>query len=397
MKQEKRIPAAVRILGWVSFFTDVSSEMILPILPLFLREVLRAGMASIGFIEGLADATASLLKVVSGAWSDRMRRRKPLILAGYGLSTVVKPLLALTTQWWHVLGIRFADRVGKGVRTAPRDAVIADVTSEKHRGRSFGFHRAMDTAGAIVGTLLAFLILTFQPFHYRLVFLLAFVPGALALVLILLLRERPREQMGPGRPLRELFGGFDRGYYGLLLLMVFGTFANVSYAFFILRANDLGISARFVPLVYLAYNVVYALAAMPIGILSDRKGRLPVLAGGYVLMLLVMLGFAGATAALHAWGLFLLYGVVSAVLETVPRAFVSDMVKASARGSGLGLYHTTVGLAALPGSVLFGWIWNTFSARVAFYYGAGMSFLALILVFVLYKSANKSNAATVNG
>ncbi len=379
----KKIPSTIRLLGWVSFFTDVSSEMILPILPLFLRNVLRAGMTSIGLIEGLADATASLLKVVSGYFSDRSRRRKPLVVAGYSLSTLVKPMLAAATQWWHVLLVRFTDRVGKGIRTAPRDALIADASSAHHRGRSFGFHRAMDTAGAIVGTLLAFLVLSLKAQNYRLVFLLAFVPGALAVLILLSLREPARETQSQRPVSPAIFLQMGSRYYLLLLLMVFGTFANVSYAFFILRANDLGVASRWIPLIYLVYNVVYAAVAMPVGALSDRRGRVPVLISGYLVMALVMFGFAHATLAVHAWLLFLAYGLVSAVLETVPRAFVADMVGSAARGSGLGLYHTTVGLAALPGSVLFGYLWHHFSARVAFYYGAGVSLVAILCLAVL--------------
>ncbi len=390
LQSSKKIPKNIRILGWVSFFTDISSEMILPILPLFLRNVLKTQLTFIGLIEGIADATASLLKVVSGYWSDRSARRKPLVVLGYSVSTFVKPLLVIVTSWWQVLLVRFADRIGKGVRTSPRDAMIADNAAINHRGRSFGFHRMMDTGGAIGGTLLAFFILTLTPENYRLVFLLSLIPGLISVGLLFLLHEQRLQGGGQiAKPLAIIMS-FKRRFYLLLLLMIFGTFANISYAFFILRANDLGVQDHFIPMIYLVYNVVYAALAMPMGSWSDRFGRVPMLSFGYFMLVLVMLGFAHATVQIHAWVLFVFYGVVSAVLETIPRAFVSDMVAKSLRGSGLGLYHTTIGIAALPGAVIFGFIWHRTSAQTAFYYGAVVSLIALLCLLMFTFSESRS-------
>ncbi len=379
-----KLPKNIRVLGWVSFFTDVSSEMILPILPLFLKNVLKTTMTSIGLIEGVAEATASLLKVVSGVWSDRSQRRKPFIVAGYGLSTVVKPLLALTSNWVQVLGIRFTDRVGKGIRTSPRDALIADTSGIASRGRSFGFHRALDTLGAAVGTLAAFLLLSWKIQAYRLVFLLSVVPGLVAVFLLLfLLNEKPGtprlgEAGGWQLPFRELPVDF---WFLLGILAVF-SFANVSYAFFILKINQIGISAAMVPLVYLFYNLVYATFAMPFGALSDKMGRERLLLLGFFLMTLLLWGFSKATAAWQAWVLFFVYGLTSAITETVPRALISDWAKKTSRGSALGIYHMAIGLTALPASFIFGAIWHAQGARVAFQYGTTVGAAAVLLLVI---------------
>ena len=393
-----KLPKNIRVLGWVSFFTDVSSEMILPILPLFLKNVLKTTMTSIGLIEGVAEATASLLKVVSGVWSDRSQRRKPFIVAGYGLSTVVKPLLALTSNWVQVLGIRFTDRVGKGIRTSPRDALIADTSGVASRGRSFGFHRALDTLGAAVGTLAAFLLLSWKIQAYRLVFLLSVVPGLVAVFLLLfLLNEKPGtprlgEAGGWQLPFRELPVDF---WFLLGILAVF-TFANVSYAFFILKINQIGISAAMVPLVYLFYNLVYATFAMPFGALSDKMGRERLLLLGFFLMTLLLWGFSKATAAWQAWVLFFVYGLTSAITETVPRALISDWAKKTSRGSALGVYHMAIGLTALPASFIFGAIWHAQGARVAFQYGTSVAAAAVLLLVIFRQKRISAEAISEN-
>ncbi len=384
-----RIPRNIKILGWVSFLTDVSSEMILPILPLFLKNVLKASMTSIGVIEGVAEATASLLKVASGYWSDRVQKRKPFVLAGYSLSAFAKPILAITTTWWQVLAIRFTDRVGKGVRTSPRDALIADTSSASQRGKSFGFHRAMDTFGAALGTLIAFLLLTWKVEAYRLVFALSIIPGFLAVfVLLFLLRESPvaDRKTRPVSTTEQDSGPFPPRLLLLMGIMVVFTFANVSYAFFILKINAMGISVALVPLVYLFYNLVYASLAMPIGMLSDKIGRERVLLSGFFLMTLLLWGFSRAFLDWQAWLLFFFYGIISAIIETIPRTWVSDLAKQAHRGSALGLYHTLVGLAALPASIIFGAIWHSYGSSVAFSYAMIISAVAFILLAIFRRS-----------
>jgi len=380
-----KIPRNIKILGWVSFLTDVSSEMILPILPLFLKNVLKATMTSIGIIEGVAEATASLLKVASGYWSDKAGKRKPFILAGYSLSAFAKPVLALTTAWWQVLTIRFTDRIGKGLRTSPRDALIADTSAAAQRGKSFGFHRAMDTLGAALGTLIAFLLLTWKVEAYRLVFALSIIPGLLAMiVLVFLLKETP---VAKQKSTPSIIQGQDSGPLPLRLLLLMGimvvfTFANVSYAFFILKINAIGISAALVPLVYLFYNLVYAALAMPIGMLSDKIGRDRILLSGFFIMIFLLWGFSRALLSWQAWLLFFFYGITSAIVETIPRAWVSDWARQAHRGSALGLYHTLVGLAALPASIIFGAIWHSYGSSVAFTYAMVISIVAFILLAI---------------
>jgi len=381
----RKITRNVFVLGWVSFLTDVSSEMILPILPLFLANVLKAGMASIGLIEGVAESTASLLKVASGWYSDRTKRRKPLVVSGYLLSNLVKPCLALVTSWGQVLGIRFADRVGKGIRTSPRDALIAESSEQKTRGRSFGFHRMMDTAGAVVGTSIAYLVLSRMAGAYRTVFALSAIPGVLAiLVVTLFVRERTKEALraegGASRPYK-----LTPDFRLFLFIITLFTFANVSYAFYVLRASELGIAARMIPIIYLMYNMVYTLVAMPVGILSDRFGRVNLLLFGFGLMALLLFSFGQAKAAYQAWLLFIFYGGVIAIMETVPRALISDIVPSEVRGTALGLYHTCVGVAALPAGLLFGFLWQRFSSQTAFIFGAAVAAVSGLLLFALWR------------
>ncbi len=382
----KAVSKNVIILGIVSFLTDVSSEMIMPILPLFLAHVLGAGTVSIGFIEGIVESTSSLLKAGSGWYSDRVRRKKPLVLAGYLLSNVVKPLLAVAGAWWQVLVVRFSDRVGKGLRTAPRDAMIAEASERQTRGKSFGIHRMMDTAGAVVGAAVAFLFLSHNSDAYRSIFAVSIIPGTLAiLVLLFFVRERPQtlsSRMPPGevgeKENTTLRGPFRRA----MLLFALYAFANISYAFLILRASELGIAVLHIPLVYLVYSLIYALLAVPVGSLSDRIGRTRVLVMGMMLQGLIFLGFAVASRSLHVWLLFIVLGCVVAVTDTIPRALISDMVSSSRRGTALGLYHTAVGLAPLPANLLFGLSWSRFGSSASFAtWSALMAAVGLLFLF----------------
>ena len=383
-----RIQKNVVILGWVSFLTDVSSDMILPVLPLFLANVLGTGKAFIGLIEGVAESTSSCLRVGSGWYSDRLGRRKPLAFTGYAVSHVTKPLLALATSWSHVLAVRFADRVGKGIRTAPRDALIAEASLHGTRGLSFGFHRMMDTAGAVVGASIAFLLLSLMPEAYRTLFALSAIPGFLAVVVFLLFvkerKVRDDERLmegGSWAENRHRVGGNLRLFLVCISLFAFST---VSYAFLILRANELGVAGRFIPLVYLLYNIVFALFAFPCGSLSDRIGRVPVLGIGMFLHGMVLLGFAAARHAVQAWILFAVYGVAVAITDTVPRAFVADLVATEQRGTALGLYHTAVGVIPLPANLLFGLVWSRSTSELVFALWALLAWAALFL-FVLIR------------
>jgi len=371
-------------LGWVSFFQDVSSEMIYPLLPLFLVNVLGAPTSIVGLIEGIAESTASLLKVFSGWLSDRTGHRKTWAVAGYGLSALVKPMVALARGWPFVLFVRFADRFGKGVRTAPRDALIAASTDQAQRGRAFGFHRAMDTAGAALGPLLASGLLLLYNSNYRPVFAWALVPGLISVAILIIFVREVREAEGERRePPRLSLKPFSRTYKLFLLVTVLFTLGNSSDAFLVLRAQNLGVPPAAIPLVWLLFNVVYSLVSTPAGILSDRIGRKRVMVSGYLVFALVYLGFALAGAAWEVWGLFVVYGVYYGVTEGVARAFAADLVPGHLRGTAFGVYHTLTGLALLPASLIAGWLWQSFTPAAPFAFGAVLSSVAAVLLAAL--------------
>jgi len=370
------------MLGLVSLLTDASSEMVYPVLPLFLANVLHAPVSAIGLIESLAEATASLVKVASGRLSDRLRRRRPLIALGYGLSNVVKPLLALVPGWPAVLALRVADRFGKGVRTAPRDALIADSGTAERRGRDFGLHRALDTVGAAIGPLTAWAILTLVPDGYRLVFWISAIPGTLAIVLVLTgVREvraggraRAREEKRALLPLRELGVPFT-AFTAISALFALG---NSSDAMLVLRAQNVGTAAALIPLMYFVFNVVGAALATPFGHLSDRIGRRRLIVFGFAGYALVYAGFALAGHPASVWALFALYGVPYAATEGMTRAFVVDLVPLHLRATALGGYTFAIGLAALPASLVAGLLWDTVSPSAPFVLSAVLMAAAAI-------------------
>ncbi len=372
-----RLPRTVIALGAVSLLTDASSEMIYPLLPVFLSSVLGAGPLAIGAIEGAAESVAALLKLASGWWSDRLPRRKPLVVAGYGIASVVRPLTGLATGVGQVLAIRLLDRVGKGIRGAPRDALIADAVEPPHRGRAFGFHRAADHAGAVMGPLAAYALLAWGGFSLRTVFLLAAIPAAAAMVALLFgVRESRREEPAARRRDGLRRQGLDRRFWLYLLVLLVFTLGNSTDALLILRATELGVSATMVPILWAALHVVKSASSTPGGILSDRLGRRPLILAGWVIYAAVYLGFAFATARWHAWALFLGYGLYFGMTEGVEKALVADLVPANIRGAAFGWYNLTIGLAAFPASLLFGGIWQAFGAPTAFVMGAGLSLLA---------------------
>jgi MFS family permease len=390
------VPRNVKALGVVSLLTDASSEMVYPVLPLFLANVLGAPVTAIGFIESVAEATASFLKVFSGWLSDRVGRRRPLIALGYTISNAAKPLLALTASWPAVLLLRFSDRFGKGVRTAPRDALIADSGTAARRGRDFGFHRALDTLGAAIGPLTAWAILTLVPDGYRTVFWVSAVPGTLAIAVVFVaVREvrAPRtaaavglgdSSPGDGRacPKAPTIRLRHLGRPFALFTAASAVFAlgNSSDALLILRAQDVGTAPSLIPLMYFLFNVVGAALATPLGSLSDRVGRKAVLAAGFGGYALVYAGFALAHAPLAAWLLFALYGVPYAMTEGLARAYVCDLVPAEVRATAVGGYTFVLGLAALPSSALAGLLWDTVGHAAPFALSAALMAAAAALL-----------------
>jgi len=379
------ISGNVLVLGLVSFLTDVSSEMIYPLLPLFVATLPGGSAVFLGLIEGAAETTAALLKLVSGSYSDRLRSRKGLVLAGYGMSALARPLIALAGSPLGVLLVRLSDRVGKGVRTSPRDALIADSSPPDGRGKAFGFHRSMDHAGAVVGPLLATVALYLLANDLRTVFWLAGIPGILAVILIILkVRDVPRE-VAPLSTAKKLLPGPlprgpIRGYLAILLLFTLG---NSSDAFLLLKAGQSGMSASRVALLWTAFHVVKMLAAMPFGALSDRIGRKRVIICGWMVYAVSYCGFALADSQWQIWCVFLFYGIFYGLTEGVEKAFVADMAPAEQNGTAFGWYNLAIGVGALPASLIFGAIWTWAGPAAAFTFGACLAGVAALLLALL--------------
>jgi MFS family permease len=382
----------------VSFLTDASSEIIAPLLPLFLVGSLGASVSMVGVIEGGAEAVASVLKLASGWWSDRVSRRKPLIVAGYALASLVRPFVAVAQSASQVLAIRLVDRVGKGLRGAPRDALLADSTPAAFRGRAFGMHRAADHAGAVVGPLIALLCLRGLGMPVRDVFWVAAIPGALAvLVAIVWIREAPRSPAPPA-PIETpaappLLTGHAAGipvgaalpqaFWRALFPIVLFTLGNSTDAFLLLRASQLGVATALIPLVWVVLHVVKSVSSTPAGALSDRVGRRPLIVAGWMLYAAVYAGFAVATEPWHAWALFAVYGAVFGLTEGTEKALVADLVPAQRRGTAFGWYQGTVGVAALPASIGFGMVWDHYGAPTAFGMGATIAVIAALLMLLM--------------
>lgn len=381
-RSHSRLPATVWALGWVSFFTDVSTEIIYPLLPLFLTTTLGVSMAFVGLVEGIAESTASLLKIASGWWSDRVRKRKPLMVAGYGLSALTRPLIALATTGGHVLAARFIDRIGKGIRSSPRDALLAASVPPEQRGAAFGVQRMMDNAGAVVGPLIAWIMLRWFTSDYRLLFWIATVPMIAAMgALIFGAKEQVTTVPEPKNKNAVPFTATPafKSYLGAVLLFTLG---NSSDAFLLLRAQALGVPASSLPLMWMALNLVKSAGSYPAGVLSDRIGRRLLIIGGWGVYALVYLGFGFANQPWHIWALFLAYGVFYGLTESAERALVADFYPDEQRGRAFGAFNFVTGIGALPASLLMGWLWTAFGPVVAF--GAGAAFAIIAAAWFLF-------------
>ena len=383
---ERRLHRTVFSLGLVSLLTDASSEMIYPLLPAFLTTVLGASPAFLGVVEGFAEAVAAGLKVVSGRLSDRLARRKPLVVAGYALSSVVRPLVALAAAPVHVLAVRVTDRIGKGVRSAPRDALVALVTAPADRGRAFGFQRAMDHAGAMAGPLLASAVLLLRPGELRLVFALASVPAALA-VLTLVVGVREEAGAAAAGRVRSAAvardaGPLDPGLARYLAVLAVFTLGNSSDAFLLLRAQEAGVPVAAVPLVWTVHHLVKTSASTWGGGLSDRIGRRRAIALGWTAYALAYAGFAAVASPLGVVLLFAFYGLFHAFSEGAERALVADLAEGPARGRAFGLFHAVTGAVLLPASLLTGFLWQRLGAAVALGTGAALAAVAALGLFL---------------
>ncbi|HHV62158.1 MAG TPA: MFS transporter [Firmicutes bacterium] len=372
------------ILGIVSLLTDVSTEMVYPLLPIFLTTRLGASPAIVGLIEGIAESLASLLKVFSGYISDRFGRRKPLAILGYGSSTLGKIVLYLAGSWPMVLVARIVDRFGKGVRTAPRDALIADSSDPATRGRAYGLHRTLDTLGAAAGVLLAYYFMTVYKGDFSRVFLWAMVPAILGVCALCFVREVPSRRGDAGQSFPSFkWSKLDRRLKGFLVVVFLFALGNSSNQFLLLRARNLGFTPASVLLIYFAYNVAYSLLSYPAGRLSDKMGRKSLLVAGYATYGLVYVGFALASARWHIWALFVAYGFYIALTEGVEKALVADIAPGELRATTIGLHATLVGIGLLPASLLAGLLWNAFGPQATFYFGGLMGLLAAVGIWIV--------------
>ncbi|MBM3211525.1 MFS transporter [Candidatus Poribacteria bacterium] len=397
-------------MGLTSFLTDTSTELSYPLLPVFLKTILGVGPRFIGIIEGIAETTASLLKLISGWLSDKLNRRKAIVIGGYGLSGLTRPLIAISYAGWHVLGARFLDRVGKGFRTSARDALIADSTSPEYRGKAFGFHRAMDNAGAVLGPLLAFIIISImisgsgifgelfsRPIeiltrmentpldarNFRIIFWLSSIPAILSVIVLIFFVKEVRKAGEPSKLPILTIKPFDRYFNIFLPIIILFTLGNSSDAFLILRAKDFGVATVFVPILWIILNTVKMLSSIPGGAWSDKVGRRKGILAGWTVYSLIYLGFAFARSQWHIWVLFALYGIYFGLTEGTEKAFVADLVPSELRATAYGVYNFSIGIAALPSSLIMGHLYQTYNATVAFGFGAGVSILAMILLFLM--------------
>jgi MFS family permease len=374
------------LLGLTSLLTDISSEMVYPLLPFFLVSSLGASPAILGLIEGVAESLASLLKVVSGYISDRAGRRKPLTILGYAGSALGKLLLYLAGSWVVVFAARIVDRFGKGIRTAPRDALIAESSSSGGRGRAFGLHRAMDSAGAAIGVLLAFMLISAAPNDFRRVFLWSLIPAVLGVILLFFVRETRLQDHRTATIQRFRWRVLPAKLRAFLIISLLFSLGNSSNAFLLLRARALHVDPAQILLLYLVYNISYALFSYPAGRVSDVLGRKMVLVAGYILFAVVYFGFAffvDPERTWITWALFILYGIYSAFTDGVEKALVSDLAPVEMRGTAIGLHATLVGIGLLPASLIAGQLWTQIGPEAALGLGGLTGFVAAIALALL--------------
>ncbi len=399
MTQDKKyfgFSSNVFFTGLVSFFMDVSSEMIYPLVPLFLANVLGVNKSMIGLIEGIAESTASLLKVFSGWLSDRIGQRKNLMLAGYTISTLSRPIIALAGSWHQVLTSRFVDRLGKGIRTAPRDAIIADSTDTTHLARAFSFHRSMDTMGAVIGPAIAILMLKLHSNNYKMVFWYSMIPGVIAiLVIVAFIKEKKRSKLATANRPKFNLKDFDWKVKFFILIATLFALGNSSDAFLILRAEQIGIPTVMIPAVYLMFNLVYSLSAIPAGIVADKFGKKRIILLGFVLFAFLYYGFAVAKSSTAIWVLFAIYGVFMALTEGIQKAFLATIIPPDFKATAFGVYATAVGLATLPASVIGGLLWDRVSPATTFYFGTVTATISAILFIILIMASKASRNTAV--
>ena len=364
--------------GLTSFLTDTSVKMLYSVMPMFLLSI-GASKTSLSLIEGVAESTASLIKALSGFWSDKIGKNKPFMLIGYGLSAIIIPLYSFVISPLQVLVLRFVERVGKGIRTAPRDSLIAGSVENGETGRSFGLQKAMDNSGAILGPLAAFLLLIFLPGNYRVIFLLAGIPAILAIFVIIFgIKDAKKSKESLFRKFH--FKDFPRKYYYFLVIIFVFTLGNSTDALLMVKANEVVVKVAFIPLVYLITNLVSVFLAIPIGSLSDRVGKEKIMIVGFLIYAIVYFGFGRTTSIGIIISLFALYGVYSAATDGIQKAFVSDMVDGNKQGTAMGIYNALLGITLLPASLIAGTLYDKVNSSIPFYFGAGTALLSALMM-----------------
>jgi len=372
-------------MGLVSFFNDVASEMIYPIVPIFLTSILGAPASIVGLIEGIAESTASILKIISGWFSDKLQKRKPFVIVGYSLSSISKAILGFAFSWPLVLAARFIDRFGKGTRTSARDALITESSLPSNRGRSFGFHRTLDTLGAVVGPLAAILLLYLLGNNFRLIFFLAVIPSTVGVILLIFYVKEKKKESAKQESVKLNWGNFNRSFKFFLFISIIFAIGNSSDAFLILRAKNLGLSITLTILAYTLFNFTYALFSTPAGIISDKIGPKKVLLSSFLLFSFVYLFFGLINQGLFLWLLFPIYGIYMALNEGIGKAYISNLVPQGRSGTAFGIYQTTIGLCTFFASLIAGLLWTYVNIKAPFIFGAGMALIATISFFLLEK------------
>jgi MFS family permease len=385
LKEYFKVPGNVIALGWVSFFNDLASEMVYPIVPIFLTGFLGVPVFIVGIIEGIAESTASILKVFSGWLSDRFQKRKPFVATGYSLSAFSKVILGLSYVWPLVLVARFLDRFGKGIRTSARDSLIAESSSEKIRGKSFGFHRALDTLGAVFGPLAAILLLSIFSNNLRLVFYIAAIPGLIGIALLLIFVREKKKNALLISDLKLRWRDVNPSFRIFMFISIIFSIGNSSDAFIILRARNLGFTVRTAILAYVLFNLTYALFSLPAGAIVDKIGARKVMVTGFALFGCVYFFLGFVSEGFYIWLLFPVYGIYMAMTEGVGKAYVSLLVPCEKSGTAFGIYQTSTGICNFFSSLIAGFMWNYINARIPFYFGSATALISVILFLGLSK------------
>jgi MFS family permease len=390
-KKNLRFNRNIFYTGLTSFLTDTAVKMVYSVMPMFLLSI-GASKTSLSLIEGIAESTASLIKALSGFWSDKTGKNKPFMLIGYGLSALIMPLYSFVYAPVHVLYLRFLERVGKGIRTAPRDSLIAGSVTNKETGKSFGIQKAMDNSGAIVGPLIAFAVLFFIPGNYRLIFILAGIPSFLGILVIIFgIKEAGKK---PGTLIQKFrFKDFPKKFYLFLFVIFIFTLGNSTDALLLVKANEIGVKIAFIPLVYLIISIVSVSLSIPVGSLSDKIGKEKILLFGYIIYAVVYFGFGITGNITVIVALFALYGVYSATTDGIQKAFISDIVDRNKQGTAMGIYNGLLGITLLPASIIAGMLYDKVNSSVPFYFGAATAIISAILLIVFISIPEKQKIA----